>query len=144
MLPLKTALPCHAMHLDHATIVTAELEPVRRFFVDIAGLADGARPPFSVDGYWLYASGRPVLHLVGVPAAGAAGRVTPRIDHIAFRLEHAGEWQALLTRLDAAGIGYQTAQAPASAAQPAQRQLFVALAPGVVAEFVTAAARETH
>ncbi|MEM5298015.1 extradiol dioxygenase [Burkholderia sp. JPY481] len=127
------------MQLDHATIVTAELDSARRFFVDIAGLTDGARPSFSVDGYWLYASGRPLVHLIGAPASGAVGRITPRVDHIAFRLDSAGEWQALLERLDAHYIGYQTAQVPASAAQPAERQLFVALAPGVVIEFVTAA-----
>ncbi|RZF30013.1 extradiol dioxygenase [Paraburkholderia sp. UYCP14C] len=128
------------MQLDHATIVTADLDTARRFFVDIAGLTEGARPPFSVDGYWLYANGRPVLHLIGgAPASGAAGRVTPRIDHISFRLDDAGEWQALVERLDARGIGYQSAQVPASPAQPAEQQLFVALAPGVVIEFVTAA-----
>jgi catechol 2,3-dioxygenase-like lactoylglutathione lyase family enzyme len=127
------------MQLDHATIVTADLDSVRRFFVDIAGLAEGARPSFSVDGYWLYASGRPVVHLIGAPASSAAARVTPRIDHIAFRLDSAGEWQALLERLEAHDIVYQTAQVPESAAQPAARQLFVALAPGAVIEFVTAA-----
>jgi catechol 2,3-dioxygenase-like lactoylglutathione lyase family enzyme len=128
------------MQLDHATIVTAELDTVRHFFVDIAGLTQGARPPFSVDGYWLYANGRPVLHLIDatVPAATAAtGRIAPRIDHIAFRLESAAEWQALVERLDTADVNYQTAQVPQTAAQPAERQLFVALAPGVVIEFVT-------
>jgi catechol 2,3-dioxygenase-like lactoylglutathione lyase family enzyme len=136
---VESPLPSHAMQLDHATIVTAELDTARRFLVEIAGLTDGARPPFSVDGYWLYANGRAVLHLIGAPACGAAGRVAPRIDHIAFRLDSADEWQALLGRLDARGIGYQTAQVPPSAAQPAERQLFVALEPGVVIEFVTVA-----
>ncbi|WP_233851269.1 VOC family protein [Paraburkholderia sp. HD33-4] len=128
------------MQLDHATIVTADLDTARRFFVDIAGLTEGARPPFSVDGYWLYANARPVVHLVGASASGSAvGRVTPRIDHVAFRLDSAGEWQALLERLDAHDIGHQSAQVPASPAQSAEQQLFVALAPGVVIEFVTAA-----
>jgi hypothetical protein len=58
----------------------------------------------------------------------------PRIDHIAFRIESAVEWQALLDRLRAADVGYQLAEVPLSA----ERQLFVALAPGVVVEFVTA------
>ncbi|NML33604.1 VOC family protein [Paraburkholderia antibiotica] len=127
------------MQLDHATIVTAELDAVRHFFVEISGLTDGPRPPFSFDGHWLYANGRPVVHLVGARATAPAGRVAPRIDHIAFRLDTAAEWQALLGRLDAAGIGYQTAQVPPSDAQRAERQLFVALAPGVVVEFVSAA-----
>lgn len=126
------------MQLDHATIVTAELDATRRFFVEVAGLTEGARPPFSVAGYWLYANGRPVLHLIDSTTPAVAGRATPRIDHVAFRLEGDAEWQALLARVDAAGVGYQTAQVPQMGAQPAEQQLFVALAPGVVIEFVTA------
>jgi catechol 2,3-dioxygenase-like lactoylglutathione lyase family enzyme len=126
------------MQLDHATIVTADLDHARRFFVEVAGLTDGARPPFSVAGHWLYANGRPVLHLIDAPAVATAGRTSPRIDHLAFRLESAVEWQALLDRLHAAGVDYQTAQVPQMGVQAAERQLFVALAPGVVIEFVTA------
>jgi catechol 2,3-dioxygenase-like lactoylglutathione lyase family enzyme len=126
------------MQLDHATIVTADLDAALRFFVDIVGLMDGARPPFSIDGYWLYANGRPVIHLIHATAPAAAGRATPRIDHIAFRLESADEWQALLQRLHAADMPYQLAEVPQMGPQPAELQLFVALAPGVVIEFVTA------
>ncbi|MFM0038608.1 VOC family protein [Paraburkholderia strydomiana] len=126
------------MQLDHATIATPDLDTVRRFFVEIAGLTEGARPPFPVAGYWLYANGRPVLHLIGTTATAAAGRSASRIDHLAFRLDSAAEWQALLARLHAAGIDYQTAQVPQMGAQAAEQQLFVALAPGVVIEFVTA------
>ena len=98
--------PPEIMQLDHATVVTADLETARRFFVDVAGLTEGARPPFSVDGYWLYADGRPVVHLVEatVPSARASLRTAPRIDHIAFRLESAAEWQALLGRLSACSV----------------------------------------
>lgn len=122
------------MQLDHVTLVTPDLEATRRFFRDVAGLEEGARPPFRVDGYWFYADGRPVIHLVDatIPAAPAAF-VAPRIDHVAFRVASAGEWQALLERMHAHGVRYQCAEVPASA----ERQLFVALAPGVVVEFVT-------
>ncbi|MFM0645594.1 extradiol dioxygenase [Paraburkholderia bryophila] len=127
------------MQLDHATIVTADLNTARRFFVDVVGLVDGARPPFSVDGYWLYANdGRPVIHLIDATVPAVTGRAAPRIDHIAFRLESAAEWQALLGRLHATGVDYQSAQVPQMGPQPAELQLFVALAPGVVIEFVTA------
>ncbi|MFL6641353.1 MAG: VOC family protein [Paraburkholderia graminis] len=126
------------MQLDHATIVTADLDAARRFFVDIAGLTQGARPPFSVDGYWLYADGRPVVHLVEATAPDPSLRAAPRIDHIAFRLESAAEWQALLARLRASGVVYRTAQVPPMAPQKAAMQIFVALAPGVAIEFVTA------
>lgn len=126
------------MQLDHATVVTADLDTARRFFVDVVGLAEGARPPFSVDGYWLYANGRPVIHLIQATVPAVTGRAAPRIDHIAFRLESAAEWQALLGRLRAADVAYQSAQVPQRGPQQAEVQAFVALAPGVVVEFVTA------
>lgn len=126
------------MQLDHATIVTADLDTARRFFVDVVGLTQGPRPPFSVGGYWLYANGRAVIHLVEATVPGNSSRAAPRIDHIAFRLESAAEWQALLARLRASGVVYRTAQVPPMAPQKAAMQIFVALAPGVVVEFVTA------
>jgi hypothetical protein len=61
--------------------------------------------------------------------------VTPRIDHIAFRLDDDTQWQALLARLEKAGVAYQSADVPLSG----EVQLFVALASSVVIEFVTAA-----
>ncbi|RDK04674.1 extradiol dioxygenase [Paraburkholderia lacunae] len=132
------------MQLDHATIVTAELDTARRFFVDVVGLTDGARPPFSIDGNWLYANGRPVIHLVDATVPALAGNSAPRIDHIAFRLESTGEWQALLGRLQAADMPYQLAEVPRMGPQQAELQLFVALAPGVVVEFVTALRHVHH
>lgn len=126
------------MQLDHATIVTADLDAARRFFVDVVGLTQGARPPFSIDGYWLYANGRPLVHLIDATVAAQVGRVAPRIDHIAFRLESADEWQALSQRLRATDTPYQLAEVPQMGPQQAELQLFVALAPGVVIEFVTA------
>lgn len=126
------------MQLDHATIVTADLDAARRFFVDVVGLTQGARPPFSIDGYWLCANGRPLVHLIDATVAAQVGRVAPRIDHIAFRLESADEWQALLQRLHATDTPYQLAEVPQMGPQQAELQLFVALAPGVVIEFVTA------
>lgn len=121
------------MHIDHATIVTPDLDAARRFFVDVVGLTDGARPPFGVAGHWLYAGGRPVIHLVDSTLPGHTGRVTPRIDHIAFRLDGADEWEALHARLE-------TADVPLSG----EVQLFVALGAGVVVEFVTAARHAAH
>jgi catechol 2,3-dioxygenase-like lactoylglutathione lyase family enzyme len=128
------------MHLDHATIVTPDLDAVRRFFVDVVGLQEGDRPPFGIDGYWLYAEGRaadrrPVIHLVAATRPGHAGRASPRIDHIALRLDDGAQWDALLARLDAAGVAYRSAVVPLSG----EVQLFVALADTVVIEFVTAA-----
>ena len=128
------------MNLDHATIVTTDLDAARRFFVEVVGLEDGARPPFGIRGYWLYAAGRPVVHLVDATVPAYAGRAAPRIDHIAFRIESPAEWQVLLERLRVAGVDYQRAEVPLSD----ELQLFVALAPGVVVEFVTALRHVHH
>ncbi|MEM5327453.1 VOC family protein [Paraburkholderia sp. JHI2823] len=129
------------MQLDHVTLVTPDLEGACRFFRDIVGLDDGPRPPFRVDGHWLYANGRPVIHLVDatVPAQspGSSGAlVAPRIDHVAFRVAPGDAWRALLERLAAHRVLHQRAEVPVCA----EIQLFVALAPGVVVEFVTSTA----
>ncbi|MEX3918837.1 VOC family protein [Paraburkholderia sp. BR10872] len=129
------------MQLDHVTLVTPDLEGTCRFFRDIVGLEDGTRPPFRVGGHWLYANGRPVTHLVEATEAarlpgGSSALVAPRIDHVAFRVAPGVEWRALVERLAARRVQYQLAEVPASA----EVQLFVALAPGVVVEFVTSLA----
>ncbi|SDD81999.1 VOC family protein [Paraburkholderia lycopersici] len=122
------------MQLDHVTLVTPDLEGTCRFFCDVVGLEDGPRPPFRVDGHWLYANGRPVVHLVDATApAQTAALVAPRIDHVAFRVASGDEWRALVQRLSAYRVPCQRAEVPASA----ELQLFVALAPGVVVEFIT-------
>jgi catechol 2,3-dioxygenase-like lactoylglutathione lyase family enzyme len=124
-----------AMQLDHVTLVTPDLAGACRFFRDIVGLDDGPRPPFRVEGHWLYANGRPVIHLVDATLPADAGGLTaPRIDHVAFRVAAGAEWRALVERLAAHRVPYQLAEVPLSA----ELQLFVALAPGVVVEFVTA------
>jgi catechol 2,3-dioxygenase-like lactoylglutathione lyase family enzyme len=125
-----------AMHLDHATIYTADLEAARSFFCDVAGLTEGQRPPFRVRGYWLYAQGRAVIHLVNSAPRGTAGQTSPRIDHAAFRIESCREWQALLARLHAHHVPYYLTEVPIAR----ELQLFVELEPGIVIEFVTVAA----
>ncbi len=84
-------------------------------------------------GHWLYARGRALIHLVKATTQGLAARSSPRIDHIAFRMENWTDWEALLERLRMHGIPYQLTQVPLAG----ELQLFVCLEPGVVVEFVT-------
>ncbi|WP_206996945.1 VOC family protein [Trinickia mobilis] len=121
------------MKLDHATIVTQDLEAARHFFCAVAGLTDGCRPPFGVGGHWLYADGRPVIHLVEATVPSLEGRAAPRIDHVAFRVDDGSEWRALLGRLHANRVPFEAAEVPLTG----ELQLFVALGPGVAVEFVT-------
>jgi catechol 2,3-dioxygenase-like lactoylglutathione lyase family enzyme len=128
------------MQLDHATIVTRDLEGARRFLCGIVGLSDGPRPPFRVAGYWLYADGRPVIHLVEAALPALEGKACARIDHIALRVDNAAQWTSLVDRMHANGIRYELAEVPLAS----QLQLFVELAPGVIIEFVTALRHLTH
>lgn len=125
------------MQFDHVTLVAPDCEALMRFFVDIAGMQVGPRPPFGIGGYWLYLGARPAVHLI---AAGVAGRAekpnATRIDHLALRVDGEAEWNALLERLDCRGYAWQL-EVPLAR----ELQLFVRLAAGVVVEFVIAQPR---
>ncbi|MEK6420265.1 MAG: VOC family protein [Burkholderia gladioli] len=122
------------MRLDHATIVTDDLDGVCRFFAEVAGLTRGPRPPFAVDGGWFYAEGRPVIHVVRATQPAPAARGVPRIDHVALRVDDHDAWAALGARIERHGLPHQMAHVPLSG----ELQMFVALAPGVTVEFVMA------
>jgi extradiol dioxygenase family protein len=121
------------MKLDHATIVTEYLEGARRFLCSIVGLSEGPRPPFGVSGDWLYANGQPVIHLIEAAAASSVKPVSPRIDHIGLRLNSLQEWSQTLDRIRLSGVQYALNEVPLAG----ERQLFVAMASGVVIERVT-------
>jgi len=121
------------MKLDHATIVTGDLEAARSFLCSVVGLSEGPRPPFNIGGHWLYADGRPAIHLIETPGATSARPTSPRIDHVGLRVSTAEEWSALLERMRVSGVPYHLGEVPLTG----ERQLFVAMAPGVVIELIT-------
>ena len=76
--------------LEHYTIRCSDLERTKDFYCDVLGLEVGPRPPFTFQGYWLYAGGTPSVHLVDrtetQPVSGqehTAGDTGP-VDHVAF------------------------------------------------------------
>jgi catechol 2,3-dioxygenase-like lactoylglutathione lyase family enzyme len=87
--------------MNHFNVLTNDVEATRRFYVDVLGLEEGYRPPFNFDGLWLYAGGRPILHISASklpdPCAGV-------IDHIAFS---AKDLKATIARLRAGDIEYR-------------------------------------
>jgi catechol 2,3-dioxygenase-like lactoylglutathione lyase family enzyme len=70
----------HAM--NHFTILTDDVDGTVAFYDDLLGLAAGPRPNFAFPGAWLYASGEPILHVIGGrPKSELKAGV---IDHMAF------------------------------------------------------------
>ena len=73
-------MPATAM--NHFTILTDDVPATIEFYGDLLGLEPGPRPPFTFPGAWLYAAGRPILHVVGgKPREALRAGV---IDHMAF------------------------------------------------------------
>jgi catechol 2,3-dioxygenase-like lactoylglutathione lyase family enzyme len=82
------------------------IEQLRRFYVEVVGLAEGPRPRFrsGSQGHWLYAGDTDVLHLSisrdGAPLSGSNGA----FNHLAFACDDLAGTRA---RLDAARIPYE-------------------------------------
>ena len=78
---------------DHATIICADLEATRRFYVDVLGMTEVPRPAFKFPGLW-FQVGNVQIHATQESAeAGKAGwadrggNVVSRGHHLAFRVD---------------------------------------------------------
>lgn len=88
--------------MNHFTVIAKDLDETVAFYTGLLGLQQGPRPDLGFAGAWLYADGRPILHVYGdrpVPA-GVAGV----IDHMAFSARGLAEVKG---RFDATGVPYQ-------------------------------------
>src|SRR5690606_1299483 len=95
------------LRMDHFTIVTDQLEATRQFYVDLLGLEVGPRPPFPVDGLWLYADSHPTLHVISVEQMPEPRRGV--LDHMAFFSSGLG---AMLDKLYIHNVRYRSIPAP--------------------------------
>lgn len=86
--------------MNHFNVLTDDVDSTRAFYVGVLGLVEGERPPFKFDGAWLYAGGRPILHISKARLPGERAGV---IDHIAFS---AKDLRGTVARLDAHGIAH--------------------------------------
>jgi len=92
--------------LDHALVLTGDLEATLSFYCDALGFAVAERPPLPFAGYWLAFDGVVCLHIadrreyeahattLGLGPAGGP------VDHLSFRYPND---PALAARLEAAG-----------------------------------------
>jgi catechol 2,3-dioxygenase-like lactoylglutathione lyase family enzyme len=96
--------------IDHINIAATEavVERCRRFYVDVLGLTDGYRPPFTSRGFWLYAGDRPIVHLTERHSAGGGGSA---VNHYAFTCQGLEE---VIERLNAHAIPFRRDDVPAS------------------------------
>lgn len=114
-------MPVDAIHHFNIRAPKAELAELRDFYQDVIGLTVGFRPGFDVPGFWLYAGGRAVLHLLEMPAGESLPGVSARacaLDHIAFRCS---DLPAFLKRLDRLQVSYSTKSLPVTG----ETQLFL-------------------
>ncbi|MBV9523655.1 MAG: VOC family protein [Alphaproteobacteria bacterium] len=93
--------------LDHYNLSPADLDRSRRFYKEVLGMVDGDRPMFSQPGAWMYAAGRPLVHL-SVREPGAAPD-TGKFNHIAF---NATDLKATIAHLERCGVEFEVVKVP--------------------------------
>ena len=102
----------HAILHINIRVPAHELALCRDFYCNVLGLSVGPRPPFESTGFWLYAEGTPVVHLVQMSAAETAPDAScgrSALDHVSFGCSGL---QAALARLQQHGIAYRISKVP--------------------------------
>jgi catechol-2,3-dioxygenase len=86
------------------------LDALKEFYCDVVGLELGPRPAFPRFGYWLYAGGRPVVHLYeAAPGEERRTDVATTFDHVAF---DCADSAAVEARLRQRSVEYTKALVP--------------------------------
>lgn len=82
-----------ATSFDHITIICADLEATRRFYVDVLGLKQAPRPAFTFPGMWFQLANVQIHATQESPEAGQAGcgdrgnKMASRGHHFAFAVD---------------------------------------------------------
>jgi len=122
--------------LDHFNIRTRRLGDTVRFYEDILGLENGARPNFAFPGAWMYSEGRPVVHLVDIsPTDEQQKPDSGVVHHVAFASR---DFKGMKQRLQSKGMAFDIRQVPGGELW----QIFVRDPNGVMIELNYEAAKE--
>src|SRR3982750_1361959 len=94
-LPMPDHPSLRVKSFDHVTLICADLEATRRFYVDFLGMTEVPRPAFKFPGLWFQLGNVQIHATQQSPDAGRAGwanqggAVTSRGHHIAFKVDDA-------------------------------------------------------
>jgi catechol 2,3-dioxygenase-like lactoylglutathione lyase family enzyme len=87
----------NAKSFDHVTLICADLEATRRFYVDFLGMTEIPRPAFKFPGLWFQLGNVQIHATQQSPEAGKAGwadqggKTVSRGHHIAFAVDDVSE-----------------------------------------------------
>ncbi|MEG1625330.1 VOC family protein [Pseudomonas sp.] len=125
--------------LDHFTIRTRRWGETADFFERVIGLTPGPRPGFSFPGCWMYAGGRPLLHIASVDVDQQELRAylgdkpdsygSGALDHVSLRCEGLDHVQM---RLQSLGIAFRERVIP----DIGEHQLFLEDPNGITIEMI--------
>ena len=94
---MSERLGINATSFDHVTLICADLEATRRFYVDILGMTEVPRPAFKFPGLWFQIGNMQIHATQESPESGKAGwanqggKIVSRGHHIAFAVEDVSE-----------------------------------------------------
>ena len=111
--------------LDHVLVLSDDIDGSRDFYCATVGVTVGERPPLPFPGYWLYAGGRPCLHIADRAIYNDHARslglsvapTTATVDHVAFACS---DYAEAAGRLERRGVPAHRNEVP----QAGLRQLF--------------------
>jgi catechol 2,3-dioxygenase-like lactoylglutathione lyase family enzyme len=122
--------------LDHFNIRTRQLADTVRFYEDVLGLENGARPNFAFPGAWMYSEGRAVVHLVDISQTSEPQKPDSGVvHHVAFV---SSGFDGMKARLTGKSMPFDARQVPGGELW----QIFVQDPNGVMIELNYEAAKE--
>lgn len=104
---MNAVAPIKVRHIDHVTLIVADLEKSREFYCDVLGMEQVERPGFSFGGRWFQAGPTQIHLIIDHDEAGPVGENTADLQkssrnrHFAFEVE---DGHAAGARLQELGI----------------------------------------
>lgn len=122
--------------LDHFNLRTHKFKETVKFYEDVLGLENGARPNFSFPGAWMYSEGKAVVHLVDISATPEPQKPDSGVvHHVAFVSRG---FDSMKQRLAAKAIKFEAVTVPGNQLW----QIFITDPNGVVIELNYEVAKE--